>query len=289
TLIIQHQSHVNARQENQLLRQQLAQLQADKEGLSNRVAQAKAARTPRLPAPPMQPSALSSVLPPELLQSTNLYALITNKEAKLTAAQVEPYLAANRRNAAGLLAAFRTTGDPALLEEAMQKYPNDPQVDFEAAIRKDASPAERRQWLDLFKQSAPDNALPNYLSALDHFKAGQSDQAVQDLVAASGKQQFQDYSLDRVQDDEEAYRSAGYPVAQAKVVASSHLLLPHLAQMRDRGLNMPRLAASYRQAGDQASADAALQMAVNLGQRYANGSAGETLISQLVGINVERT
>src|SRR5439155_2632922 len=60
-------------------------------------------------------------------------------------------------------------------------------------------------------------------------------------------------------------------------------------QMRDVGLNMPSLAASCRQAGDQASADAALQMAVNLGRRYADGSAGDTLISQLVGINVERT
>jgi len=170
----------------------------------------------------------------------------------------------------------------------MQKYPNDPQVDFEAAIRKDVSPAERRQWLDNLKQSAPDNALANYLSALEHFKAGQSDQAVQDLVAASGKQQFQDYSLDRIQDDEEAYRAAGYAVAQAKIVATSGLLLPQLAQMRDLGRNMVDLANSYRQGGDEASAQAALQMAVNLGRRYGEGAAGEMLISQLVGINVER-
>jgi len=236
----------------------------------------------------MQVAAPVAALPAELLQSSNLYALITNKQATLTSAQVEPYLNANRRSAASLLSAFRTTGDQALLQEAMQKYPNDPQVAFEAVLRKDAPPAERRQWLDAFKQSAPENALVNYLSALDHFKAGQTDHAVQDLVAASGKAQFQDYSLDRVQDDEEAYLSAGYPVAEAKAVATSHLLLPQLAQMRDLGRNIIDLANSYQQAGDEASRQAALQMAVNLGQRYSNASAGELLISQLVGVALER-
>jgi hypothetical protein len=228
-------------------------------------------------------------VPAEFLQTPNLYALITNKQAKLTAAQVEPYLQANRRNAASLLAAFRTTGDAALLAEAMQKYPNDPQVGFEAAIRKAATTAERRQWLDTFKQSAPDNALANYLSALDHFKAGQTDQAVRDLVAGSTKPQFQDYSLDRVQDDEEAYRAAGYPVAESKVVATSQLLLPQLAQVRDLGRSILDLAESYRQAGDDASRQAVLQMAVTLGRRYSDVSPGEMVISQLVGINVERT
>ena len=48
------------------------------------------------------------------------------------------------------------------------------------------------------------------------------------------------------------------------------------------------LANSYRQAGDQVSAQAALQMAANLGQRYGNTVVGETEISRLVGMAVER-
>jgi hypothetical protein len=290
TLVVQHQSQVSAQEENQSLRLQINQLQSDNEALSNRVASAQTARTPRLPTPPMQAVAPMNPLPAELIQLRNLYAVTTNKaKPKLTAAQIESYINANRRNATSLLAAFRTTEDPALLQEAMQKFPNDPQVGFEAAIRKDIAPAERRQWLDIFKQSAPDNALANYLSAQDHFKAGQADQAVQDLIAAAGKPQFQDYSLDRVQADEEAYRAAGYPVADAKVVATSHLVLPQLAQVRDLGRNILDLANSYQQAGDEASRQAALQMAVNLGRRYGDASAGEMLIAQLVGLNVERT
>ena len=54
----------------------------------------------------------------------------------------------------------------------MEKYPNDPQVAFEALFAKDLSPEQRRQWLSAFEQSAPDNPLANYLSARDYLKAG---------------------------------------------------------------------------------------------------------------------
>jgi hypothetical protein len=124
----------------------------------------------------------------------------------LTAGQVEPYLKENQRSAASLLAAYRPTDDQTLLDEAMQNFPNDPQVAFEAAFKKDASPEDQRQWLRALKQSAPLNALADYLSAAHYFRAGQPDQAVQDLIAASGKPQFQDYTLERVQDDDSLNR-----------------------------------------------------------------------------------
>src|SRR5262249_5980668 len=158
--------------------------------------------------------------------------------SKLTAAQVEPFLKAHQRSAASLLAAFRTTDNPALLEEAMLKYPQDPQVAFEATIRKDIPPAERTQWLDALKQSAPENALPDYLSALDHLKAGQTAQALEELASASGKEQFQDYSVHRAQDDEEPYLTAGRSAGDAKLAATTNLRLPQLAQIGELGRNI---------------------------------------------------
>jgi hypothetical protein len=110
----------------------------------------------------------------------------------------------------------------------MEKYPNNPQVAVEALFAKDLSAEQRRQWLSAFEQSALDNPLANYLSARDYLQAGQTDQAIQELAAASGKHQFQNYTLDRRQDDEEAYLAAGYPIAEAKVIASSQILLPRL-------------------------------------------------------------
>ncbi|HSY17656.1 MAG TPA: sigma-70 family RNA polymerase sigma factor, partial [Candidatus Acidoferrales bacterium] len=65
---------------------------------------------------------------------TNFWADLTNRSAtvKLTHDQAEAFLNANGRTAVNLLAAFRTTRDASLLEEAMGKFPNDPQVAFEA-------------------------------------------------------------------------------------------------------------------------------------------------------------
>jgi RNA polymerase sigma factor (sigma-70 family) len=289
-LVIQHQAAVRLREENQSLRQQvdrLAQLTAGNERLSHLLARSRSSPTPRLPAPPMQATAPPATLPTEDLQSTNLIARFKDKDLKLTAEQVESYLKVNRRDAASLLAAFRTTGDPALLQEAMQKYPGDPQVAFEAVFKKDVSPEERRQWLDAFKQSAPDNALANYLSALDYFKAGQTDQAVQELVAASVKPQFQDYRLEAAQNDIEAYLAAGYSVAEAKTLGVSQLGLPQLQPLRELARDyLITLANSYQQAGDETSSQAALQMGLNLAQRLEVPPG--FLINGLVGMAIER-
>jgi RNA polymerase sigma factor (sigma-70 family) len=282
----QLREQVRALQQQQApMTEQIAQLQRGRDDAMKRLANRPARFTPRMPAPPVQAASATDAAFP-----TNGIAqmLKSGNAPKLTGQQIESYLKENQRNAASLLAAYRSTGDPALLQEATEKFPGDPQVSFEAAFKKDVSPEERRQWLDALKLSDPQNALADYLSAADHFKAGRTDQALQDLIAASGKSQFQDYTLERVQDDEEAYRAAGYSVAEAKTVPATQLLLPQLAQMKELSQNLNELAKSYRQAGDESSAQAVLQMAASLGQRYSIISPGEPEISQLVGIVMER-
>ncbi len=277
--VMQHQAQGKLRARNESLQQQMAQIQAENERLSK-----PPATTPHLPAPQIQMAVVATNAPPEEnVASTNLYARLVGKDPKLTHDQVETYLNANGRSAANLLAAFRTSGNPVLLKEAMEKYPNDTQVAFEAAISKDLSPEEQRQWLNTFEKSAPDNALANYLSALNYFNSGQIDQGVQELNAASGKH-FDDYTTGRIEDDMEAYLGAGYSMADAKVAACMQLMMPQLSQVKQLGRDTLDLANAYRQTGDNTSAQAALQMAENIGRQYANPSPGEPTISQLVGI-----
>jgi RNA polymerase sigma factor (sigma-70 family) len=280
-LVLEHHAWLNAREENDSLRRQIAQLKADNDALSSRLARSSRSRSL------LNASASANASPGANTPSTNLRRLVDNPP-KVTAAQLEGYLQAHGRNAASLLAAFRITHDLALLAEAMQKFPNDSHVDFEAAMKTDSTPEERRQWLDAFEKSAPENALANYLSALDYFKCGQSDLAVQEMSTASGKQGFQDYSLDRVMDDDEAYLGAGYSIPEAKILATTQLMLPQLAQVKQLGLDLVDLSQSYQQAGDADSAQTALQMANALGQRYATAAPGESEVSQLVGIAVEK-
>ncbi|HWH68482.1 MAG TPA: hypothetical protein VNT26_03815 [Candidatus Sulfotelmatobacter sp.] len=275
-------------QEQARLTEQIQRLQQERGDALKQLAALAATRTPGLPAPPPQPIAQPNAATSQVLPSTNLYARLKDNPPRLTAEQVEAYLNAHGRKAAHLLATYRTSGDPRLLTEAMQNFPNDPLVAFEAVFKADLSPEQRRQWLSTFAQAAPDNPLPNYLAARDYFKAGQTDQALQQLLAASGKPQFQDYTLSRRQDDEEAYLAAGYPVAEAKVLASSQLMLPQLSQFKQLGQQMVDLANSYRQAGDDASAQTVLQMATRLGQSYDGASAGDCAISHLVGLAIER-
>jgi len=281
--VVEYQAKQRLREENESLRNQINQADAlvweGVVGPANTAMQANASGVTHMPnAPSAQP----------VPTTQNLYFLVTNKTSNLTREQLEPYLSENHRNAASLLAAFRTSGDPALLEEALQGFPKDPRVAFEVAIRKDMAAGERRPWLDAFKKAAPDNALADYLSAADHLKGGRADLALQDLMAASGKAGFQDYSFDRIQDNEEAYRAAGYSSAEATVLANSHLLLPQLSQMRDLGKGIVDLAKSYQQSGDEISRQGALEMAVNLGRRYSDDGSGELLIGRLVGVAIEQ-
>jgi hypothetical protein len=211
--------------------------------------------------------------------------LLSGKETpRLSRAQIDSYLAENHRSAESLLTAFRLSGDRELLKEASEKAPHDPRVAL-TALFKAGSPEERRQWLDTFKQSAPDNALPNYLSALDYFKAGQPDQAAQELLAASARPKFQDYSTDFVQNAEEAYRSAGYPGLEAKAIATWSLELPQFKQFLELGDSLAEMANSYRQAGDEPSAQTVLQLGLGLGQRLASEPA--PLLQELVSLKVQ--
>ena len=240
----------------------------------------------RLPAPRITPTSAPNESAEEL-RPTNLYTRLVNGDVpKLSPEQLNTYLAQNQRNAESLLAAFRASSDAAYLKEAEEKFPNDPRVAY-AAVFKSDSPEERSQWLERLKLSDTGNALPNYFSALDAFRSGQIDRAVQEITVATGKQQFQDYTMDFLQNAEEAYRSAGYSDADAKSIAATQLLLPDLKELRDLGRQMVSLANSYRQSGDSASADTALQMDIALGQRF-GGYPGEPLIDRLVGIAIER-
>ena len=290
-LVIKHQAEVKLHAQEAALQreeEQLARLTAENERLAQMVAQAKSQSASNLPAPPLHAAAPVASPPSDDLEATNLMTrLLKGDVPKLTREQMEAYLAANHRNAASLLAMFRATGDSALLREALQNYPNDPRVDFAALFDKDATPEELRQRLDEFKQSAPDNALAIYLSALNYFKSGQTAQAVQDLNAAYGKPGFNDYSWDFVENTEEAWRSAGYTEAEAQMVGTWQLALPQLAELKDLNQQIVSLANSYGQSGDTASARTALQMDVTLGQQMSS-TPTDPLISQLVGLAIER-
>ena len=167
-LVVQHRSQVSLRDANQSLRQQLAQLQADKEALSSQVAQLKIAPASLAP----WPTAVATVAtnPPDARSPYERVTEFLDSHRELSREQIEAYLRQNHRNVESLLAAFQVSHDPAYLREAATNAPNEPVVQF-AVIANDIFPDEQRKWIDAFKASSPDNALPWYLSAQDYFKS----------------------------------------------------------------------------------------------------------------------
>jgi hypothetical protein len=261
------------------------QAQHDKSETSGASRQSSRVNSLSLPAPKLPRGAEFSKAAQDT-KAAELYAQF--HVPKLTIEQAEKFLAENRRSAASLVAAFRTSGEKKFLAEAMQKFPNDPQVTFEALFNADLTPEERRKWVDAMKQASPDNALANYLSAQAYFKAGLSDLAVGELEAAFGKGKFNDLTPERMQFNEEAYRANGFSESESRNVAMFQLPLPLLNEMKSLTENMVELSRSYRQGGDTASADATVSMALKLGEAFRN-SGNALLVHQQLGIGIEQS
>lgn len=283
--MMEHQAQVRLREANGTLQKQMTQLRSDNERLSVSLR----GSTPRLPAPQIKANT-ASTNPAEDSPTASLYERFMQRRSlpELTIEQADAYLKANGRNATTLLAAFRTSHDVGLLREAMGKFPDDPQVAFETLMSKQLTPEEQRPWLKTFEQTAPDNALANYLAAIDDFKAGKADEAIRELAGASGKH-FDDYTQSRMQGNGEAYLAAGFSLAEAEMASSESLIMPQLSPLKKLSNQLIDLANSYNQAGDPSSAQAVLEMVLKMGQTLEGAqSSSPALISQLVGFAVER-
>lgn len=213
--------------------------------------------------------------------------LSTNEPVPLPPEVFENWLASGRTNAADLLAARQAGGGKKYLLMALEKFPNDPRV-LMAAVALDDSPEARRERLDRLRTVAPENALGDYLSARDHFKAGRVEQAIADLQSATGKGQFQDYMVDAIQNTEELLLQAGKSPAEAKALASTSALLPQMAQVKGLAQDIAALQRQYTAAGDHASAESLALVGLELSDHLTAGDGSRTLLGQLVGMAIDR-
>jgi len=204
-------------------------------------------------------------------------------DLQLDREQLAEYLRQFGTNAETLLA----TQDKDYIRLAAELFPNDPRVQY-AVITRDIFPEAKREWLDRFKQSAPDNAMANYLSAREHLKAGDREQGLQDLADAATKTHFNDYTTEQVQNMEDAQLSAGRSLVEAKMAAGSELLLPQLAMFKSLAQEVQAMQKEYLAAGDPASAETLARLGHQLAHHLAEGEGSRTLIGQLVGVAIDR-
>ena len=244
----------------------------------------------RLPALRPRDGLAKRAAQPELQAGTKAeLACILGGEVKLPVldpAVVEKYLERHQRSAESLLGAFRATQNPEFLKEAASRYPEDPAVQM-AVLLHNLFPEQRREWLERFKQSAPDNSLAAYLSALDHFRAKDMPTALADLVEATTRPRFNSYALESMQNMEELLVAGGQPPILGKAEAMFSAPMGHLAQLKALSSELVQLGQQYRTAGDLESAGAVANVGLTLAARLNGAREGQFVIDKLVGIAIE--
>jgi len=208
-------------------------------------------------------------------------------EAKqLSREQIDAYLEKTKRSPDSLINAYIQTLDTNFLAEAAEKYPDNSIVQWALASRLSASTANERQHsLEKLKASSPDNALPNYLSALDAFKAGQPEKAIAEMDAASTKK-YNSFDRERMQSSEEMFLLSGLSPVEAREQATTQLLLPNLSDMKLLADEINSLQKKYLANGDTASSQQLSALTVEASRKLAQAN-NPTLIGELVGFAME--
>src|SRR5947207_3800815 len=200
---------------------------------------------------------------------------------KLSTEQIQAFLARNRTNAESLLAAFNLNGDPELLREAARRYPSNAFV-LVSVLGNDALPEQRRELLEEFKQVSPENPLANYLSARENLKNQQPELVLSELAAASAKNGFNDFTIERVQGLEELYLSAGHSPAEAKALAMLGVQEPSLPPLRDLAGSLSAWERQSAAQGDSASVQSIARSGLGLAANITTAGP-RSLATQMLG------
>ncbi|HUS36081.1 MAG TPA: hypothetical protein VM680_12090 [Verrucomicrobiae bacterium] len=205
---------------------------------------------------------------------------------KLSEQEIYLYVQAKGSNAVSLVAAFESTRDKEYLKTALEKFPNDPFVQFKALMWVDMPEDERAKLIDAFQKSSPTNAFPNFLAARAAMSRGDTQTAMAELTAAKAKG-YEEYLRESVQGLEDAYRFTGRSEAEAKVLGSAEITLPHLAQLKNLGKEFLDLAAKAGARGDIKTQQQMLMFNWDIGHALREAGGGVPIITEFVGIAME--
>jgi hypothetical protein len=204
-------------------------------------------------------------------------------EERLTAEQIHAFVGSRNRNVEALLSAFRLGGGKAYLEEAMERFPDHPQVLF-ASLTQEFDPAKKLTILENLMRVDPGSGLGNCLAARALFELGRKDEALAEIQKVAGKP-MNDFMIAFAQSDEEAYLSADFPPAKAKMMALFGGSKQAVLQIRGLADSLGELRGSYQSAGDSDSVETVRDLQIGLGRQLQDGA---TIVDVLVGMAVEK-
>lgn len=231
---------------------------------------------------PARPASISSSRP---TRAFTRFAKLAEKGElpKLTREQTDVYLQAQHRSAGSLLAIFHLSKDEAFLREAMEKFPDDPQV-LLTSLQLRNEPTKRLEILANLKRVDPDNSMADCLSARILFDLGKSDEAISLLSGTFGKS-MSDYNALSNQNVEEAYLSAGYSAIEAKLATISQSAKPLLMEMPKVADGLKKQRVIDASAGNEDVARFSREIQLEMARQL---QEGHFVLDSLVGMNLEK-
>jgi hypothetical protein len=213
-------------------------------------------------------------------------AMVTSEgpfEKGLAAEQIQAFVDGQNRSVDSLLSAFRLGGDQAFLKEAMERFPDHPQV-LMTSLSQEQNAEQRLAILENLKRVDPNNALGNCMAARSLLELGRKQEALEELQISIGKP-VNDFTVASAQNDEEAYLASGLSPAQAKLMALYGGSKSLLFQFRSLADGMRELRGDYQAAGDEQSVETLRGIQVGLARQLQEGGS---LVDILVGMVVEK-
>lgn len=175
----------------------------------------------------------SSLPQQEVLAPTAVLGPKVPASAKEAQSPLEKYLSGRDRDARGLLQAFRTSKHRDYLEEALERFPDDPMVLLHCVLYDTEPTEERKATLLKLQNLLPDDAVPRYLLGEQLLQEGDNAGALKLLMAGSLKPHANNYAHEMISDNQAFLEASGVSPVDALAQASFNVELRLLTPMRN--------------------------------------------------------
>jgi hypothetical protein len=206
--------------------------------------------------------------------------------AKLTAEQIEHYVESRGRDALSLIvASMLGEGGDKWLDEAAERFPNDPRVAAALLIKRGGRP-EAGEWIARLKELDPGNSLGYLLAAKSALDGRDINGAMKELSALDSKR-MNDFRETWQSGITDAYHSAGYQGMEAEWLGMAQTPVMSGEVMKlSAGIAEATVAAKER--GDRATAEALGRSGMKAAALVNGRGDRDLLINQLISVSMER-
>lgn len=154
----------------------------------------------------------------KLIEQVNYPEKYPDFHQQFSPAQFETYLERHQRNASSLLAVYRITKDEALLREAYERFPEDPQVALLVLTSLSLPLEDKLVMLEKVRHAHPGDPLGDFMTSVALAKEGKTAEAVPFFQAGLAKPRWDFSQKEQRLNLREALMSAGLPSTEARML-----------------------------------------------------------------------